>query len=97
MIVRDIIVDGYRIQASNKGIIVPANKWGKWKTNLQLFGVSAILLVFNNITLSFDETLNGAVYYLVQNGLLFVATILSVISGAFYVKDITKKLNAAKL
>jgi phosphatidylglycerophosphate synthase len=26
MIVRDIIVDGYRIQASNKGIIVPANK-----------------------------------------------------------------------
>jgi phosphatidylglycerophosphate synthase len=25
-IVRDIIVDGYRIQASSKGIIVPANQ-----------------------------------------------------------------------
>jgi CDP-diacylglycerol--glycerol-3-phosphate 3-phosphatidyltransferase len=76
---------------------VPANQWGKWKTNLQLFGVAIILLVFNNLDMNFSETFQSPIYYCLQNLLLFIATILSVVSGVIYVMQINKKLNATKL
>jgi hypothetical protein len=59
--------------------------------------VAIILLVFNNLDMSFSETLQSPIYYCLQNLLLFIATILSAVSGVIYVMQINKKLNATKL
>lgn len=85
MISRDIIVDASRMYASTKGTVVAANIWGKLKTVSQMIAIILILfsfgIVYNNIVF----------FYLVQNLLLLVATIFSIISGVIYEIQIFKK------
>ena len=85
MISRDIIVDASRMYASTKGKVVAANIWGKLKTVSQMIAIILILfsfgIVYNNIVF----------FYLVQNLLLLVATIFSIISGVIYEIQIFKK------
>ena len=47
MILRDIIVDGCRMIAAQKGVVVSAGMLGKLKTALQM--VTIVLILFNNI------------------------------------------------
>lgn len=47
MILRDIIVDGCRMIASQKGVVVSAGLLGKLKTVLQMFSITLLLL--NNL------------------------------------------------
>ncbi|MBR3252052.1 MAG: CDP-diacylglycerol--glycerol-3-phosphate 3-phosphatidyltransferase [Erysipelotrichaceae bacterium] len=47
MILRDIIVDGCRMIAAQKGVVVSAGMLGKLKTALQM--VTIVLIIFNNI------------------------------------------------
>jgi len=95
-IIRDILVDGYRMSASSKGIVVAANIYGKLKTIVQMMGIIVIFFVFN-------ETPNvgwarNKMYYIVQNMLLYISTILSIVSGIIYIVRINKqKKNAKKL
>ena len=85
MICRDIIVDASRMYASTKGKVVAANIWGKLKTVLQMIAI--ILILF-----SFGIVYNNLVFhYLVQNLLLLVATVFSVVSGVIYEIQIFKK------
>ena len=86
MICRDIIVDASRMYASTKGKVVAANIWGKLKTVTQMMAIILILFCFGII-----DTNNHVFYYLVQNLLLLVATIFSIISGVIYEIQIFKK------
>jgi len=89
MITRDIITDGYKMSAASKGIVVPANIFGKAKTMVQMLAILVIFFVFNssgNVGWS-----RGIQYYAIQNLLLFVATVLSIISGIIYIAQISKK------
>ena len=47
MILRDIIVDGCRMIAAQKGVVVSAGLLGKLKTALQM--ITIVLILFNNI------------------------------------------------
>ena len=47
MILRDIIVDGCRMIAAKKGVVVSAGMLGKLKTALQM--VTIVVILFNNI------------------------------------------------
>ncbi|MBR2788618.1 MAG: CDP-diacylglycerol--glycerol-3-phosphate 3-phosphatidyltransferase [Erysipelotrichaceae bacterium] len=47
MVLRDIVVDGCRMIAAQKGVVVSAGLLGKLKTALQM--VTIILILFNNI------------------------------------------------
>ncbi|MBQ3295169.1 MAG: CDP-diacylglycerol--glycerol-3-phosphate 3-phosphatidyltransferase [Erysipelotrichaceae bacterium] len=47
MILRDIVVDGCRMIAAQKGVVVSAGLLGKLKTVLQM--ITIILILFNNI------------------------------------------------
>jgi len=89
MIVRDIITDGYKMSAASKGIVVPANIFGKAKTMTQMIAMLVIFFVFCNT--SNPGWNRGVQYYAIQNLLLFVATALSIISGIIYIVQITKK------
>jgi CDP-diacylglycerol--glycerol-3-phosphate 3-phosphatidyltransferase len=49
LIVRDMVVDGYRMSAlSKEKIVVPANIFGKLKTIFQFIGIITIFFAFNS-------------------------------------------------
>ena len=75
IIVRDIIVDSIKMVASSKGRVVAAIKSGKFKTACMMVGLSLTLfynLPFELIGLRVDQLL------------LLIATVLSVLSGVQY-------------
>lgn len=82
MVARDLIVEGYRVQISSKGIIVAANIWGKMKTFTQMFAI--IFLFFIG-----SSDASSSYYFGVQNLLVIITTFLSLLSGIIYIKDIT--------
>lgn len=83
IVTRDIIVDALRIAASQKKVIVKANKWGKLKTATMLSGIS--LMLFYNLPF---EVWN--IY--IAEILIDMATVLSVASGVIYYFDIKDKV-----
>ena len=78
VIIRDIWVNGLRILSAKKGIVVPANMWGKIKTVLQFililivmieesFGWNMEILVTIFVFLTFLATLVSGLIYTYQN------------------------------
>lgn len=75
IITRDIFVDSIKMVAGSKGKAVGASVLGKLKTICMMCGMT--LVFFNNIPFEL-------IPLDVANGLLYIATILSVISGVQY-------------
>lgn len=81
MILRDIVVDGCRMLAAEKGVVVSAGMLGKLKTVLQMFSIIIILL--NNLPFELW-------YIPVDEILIWFATFISAAGGYSYfmqVKD----------
>lgn len=72
IISREFIISGFRLVASDNGIVIAASYWGKWKTTFQMFAV--ILLILNMQVLSILTTL-----------CVWIALALTVISLVDYV------------
>ena len=70
---REVTISAYRIIKSGRGISVPASKLGKYKTVVQQFAVAFALLPLT----AMDATWTWQI-------LLWVAVVLTVISGAQY-------------
>lgn len=75
IVIRDICVDALRTLSAKHKVIIKASKWGKVKTLFMMVGVS--LLLFYNLPFEIWE-----IY--VADILVYIATILSVISGILY-------------
>jgi len=75
IIIRDFAVDGIRNIASSEGMIIQASPLGKRKTLCQIFAVSALMIHYPFI---------GADAHAVGMVILFIALILTVISGIDY-------------
>ncbi len=75
IVLRDICVDALRVLSAKNKVIIKASKWGKVKTVFMMCGVS--LLLFYNLPFEI-----WGIY--VADLLVFIATILSVISAIFY-------------
>lgn len=73
IISREFIISGFRLVASDNGVVIAASYWGKWKTVFQM--VSVILLIVNIPALS-----------MVTNLALWIALALTVISLLDYIK-----------
>ncbi len=77
IVAREFIISGFRLIASDNGIVIAANYWGKFKTVFQMLMVIAKVLAFENVywTLLGDIlmwialalTLISLVTYLLQN------------------------------
>lgn len=74
MIVRDFLITGLRVVALSKDIIIPAELGGKIKTTLQTIGI-ILLILWDSTGIDFRDA--GTV-------VIWIATILSVISGINY-------------
>ena len=72
IISREFIISGFRLVASDNGVVIAASYWGKFKTTFQMIGV--VLLVFNIPALSTLTTI-----------IVWIALALTVISLVDYI------------
>lgn len=82
IIAREFIISGFRLIASDNGVVIAASYWGKFKTASQMLMV--IVLVLN---------LPGRVFSVIGTVLIYVSLALTVISLIDYIaknKDVLK-------
>lgn len=72
IISREFIISGFRLVASDNGVVIAASYWGKFKTTFQMFAV--ILLILNIPSLIFATNL-----------CVWVALVLTIISLVDYI------------
>ena len=72
IISREFIISGFRLVASDNGVVIAASYWGKFKTTFQMIGV--VLLIFNIPALSTLTTI-----------IVWIALALAVISLVDYI------------
>ena len=85
IIAREFIISGFRLIASDNGVVIAASYWGKFKTVFQMLMVIVLIL---NIQMPFFQIL-GVI-------LTYVALILTVVSLIDYIvknKDVLKEQN----
>lgn len=82
IIAREFIISGFRLIASDNGVVIAASYWGKFKTASQM--IMVIILVLN---------LPGTVFAVLGTVLIYVSLALTVISLIDYIvknKDVLK-------
>ena len=72
IIAREFIISGFRLVASDNGVVIAASYWGKWKTTFQM--ISVVLLILNIEALS-----------MLTNATVWIALALTVISLVDYI------------
>ena len=72
IISREFIISGFRLVASDNGVVIAASYWGKFKATFQMIGV--VLLIFNMPVLSTLTTI-----------IVWIALALTVISLVDYI------------
>ena len=88
---REFAVSGIRLVAASSGKVVAANIWGKIKSVSQMVGISVIfamqvvLEVLNAMKISTGFV--SEVFYYIGNGLIWLSTLFTLISGIIYLKD----------
>ena len=70
---RELLISGYRIVKGGKGISVPASQMGKYKTVVQQFSVAFALFPLTALNATWT-----------WNGLLWIAVVLTLVSGVQY-------------
>lgn len=78
MLIRELVVSGLRLVGANKGVVIAADKLGKIKTVTQDVSLPILLLSY------YFEGETFAVMQYVGLAILFVAGVVSVISGIYY-------------
>ena len=86
---REFMVSGLRLLAADSGVVVAAGIWGKLKTAFTMVAIVAILFwlsLCGDFDLSLSDSLVKAVDNVVIPILIWISTILTVVSGAVYLK-----------
>ena len=82
IIAREFIISGFRLVASDNGVVIAASYWGKFKTTFQMLMV--IVLILN---------IDHPVFRVLGTVLTYVALILTIVSLVDYIaknKDVLK-------
>ncbi len=85
IIIREFIISGFRLVASDNGIVIAASYWGKFKTVVQM--VMVILLILN---------LSFVWYQVLCQAAIWLAVILTVVSLVDYIRKNTGVLKDVK-
>ena len=73
MLIREFMVSGIRMVVASKGTVIPAAKMGKWKTATTMVALIVLFFAHTNIVVAF-----------IGMGLMYVACLLTIISGVEY-------------
>lgn len=83
IISREFIISGFRLVASDNGVVIAASYWGKFKTTFQMVMIIMLILDFNN-----------DIFQICTTVITYIAVILTVISLIDYIaknKDVLKE------
>ena len=69
IIAREFIISGFRLVASDNGVVIAASYWGKFKTTFQMLMVIVLILNFDN-----------CYFQLLGTVLTYIALVLTVVS-----------------
>ncbi len=84
IISREFIISGFRLVASDNGVVIAASYWGKFKTTFQM--ISVVLLIFNFQSL-----------VVITNIMVWIALALTVISLVDYIEKNADVLKEGKI
>ena len=73
MISREFIISGFRLIASDNGVVIAASYWGKFKTVFQMLMIIVLILDL------------GGTFVMVETALTWAALILTVVSLVDYI------------
>lgn len=96
---REFMVSGLRLLAANSGIVVAAGIWGKLKTAFTMVAIVAILLWLSlcfDFGIDFPEAFRNAVDNVLIPVLIWIAVVLTVISGVVYLKGYWNLIDSDK-
>lgn len=74
IISREFIISGFRLVASDNGVVIAASYWGKFKTTFQMVMIVMLILDFNN-----------DIYRICTMVITYIALILTVVSLVDYI------------
>ncbi len=77
IISREFIISGFRLIASDNGVVIAASMWGKVKTTFQMIMIIVLIL---NLSYFFAGTLIGSIIIYVEIILIYASLILTVVS-----------------
>lgn len=83
IISREFIISGFRLVASDNGIVIAASYWGKFKTTFQMIMIVMLILNYDN-----------EMYQICAVIVTYIALILTLVSLADYIvknKDVLKE------
>lgn len=86
---REFMVSGLRLLAADSGVVVAAGMWGKLKTAFTMIAIITAL-VWLSVCFDFSFGIPGGFAAIVDNwvipALIWISTVLTVISGGIYLK-----------
>ena len=87
IVAREFIISGFRLVASDNGVVIAASKWGKLKTVVQM--IMCILLIFPYTYFYQDRYIFEGMRFITVGGLMgfieLLAVVLTIISLADYI------------
>ena len=89
VVARDLVIDMLRMVAGSKGIVIAANKFGKYKTFTQDIALPILIVYAGLLKMSTNETLL-AIFKWSGYAVLAVAIVLTLLSMIVYVAKNTK-------
>lgn len=95
IIIREFTVSGLRLVTASEGVVVAAGIWGKLKTAFTMVGIVAVLLCLS-IRYDFAVSPESCAWDSVMLGcnvVIWIAAVLTIISGAVYLKGYWKYIN----
>lgn len=103
IIAREFIISGFRLIAAEKGVVIAASMWGKWKTTFQMIMLCLQMAVMDWY-FQVDSTISGYAFpsapiryiRLAGNITMYIALILTIVSLIDYLmknKDVLKDVD----
>ncbi|MDA3845593.1 MAG: CDP-diacylglycerol--glycerol-3-phosphate 3-phosphatidyltransferase [Vallitaleaceae bacterium] len=74
IVAREFIISGFRLVASDNGIVIAAARMGKYKTTIQMIMICMLLIQVNN-----------ELYNFVKGGVILIALVLTILSLIEYI------------
>ncbi len=103
IIAREFIISGFRLIAAEKGIVIAASMWGKWKTTFQMVMLCVQMIVMDCYlvkpyvsAVGTEVSVPYRVLIVIGNVTMYIALVLTVVSLIDYLvknKDVLKDVD----
>ena len=95
IVAREFMVSGLRMLTASEGVVVAAGIWGKLKTAFTMVTIVGVV-AYLSLAYDFGLAVPDFVRTWILGGLIWISTILTIISGLVYLKGCWKYIDGDK-